>query len=136
MTTALSQVMLIDDDPLTILLFDKINRIVGFAQEVISFYNAVDALDYLQRTKTDRPDVIFLDICMPIVNGWQFLEQFKTLSESSVSSPTIFMLATSADQSDMNRAKKFDSVADYIVKPLTVERLRAVQRQLSGAVLT
>jgi CheY-like chemotaxis protein len=91
------------------------------------FYSAVDGLDYLS-SLADRhqeaPEIILLDICMPIVNGWQFLAQFEAMGWSET---TIYMLASSTDQEQINRAKKVANVKDYIVKPLTVERLRMIK---------
>lgn len=130
------RVMLIDDDPLTSLMFTKINERVGFATEILTFHSAVDALDYLLTPEVPTPEVIFLDIRMPIVSGWQFLKQFKSLDAPDLRQTKVFMLTTSVSQSDMNRAKKFDSVADYIVKPLTAARLQAIQTQLVAAPLT
>ena len=133
----LDKVMIIDDDPISGIILDKVNTHVNFAKEVISMYSAVDALDYLLSLEDWRktaPEVIFLDICMPIVNGWQFLEQFKTLETPGLQNTKIFMLATSSDQSDINRAKKFGSVEDYIVKPLTADRLGAIQAKINTKV--
>lgn len=130
----LDKILIIDDDPISGIILEKVNAHVHFATEVISLYSAVDALDYLLSLKDRRetaPEVIFLDICMPIVNGWQFLEQFKTLEAPGLQNTIIFMLATSSDQSDINRAKKFASVEDYIVKPLTADRLSAIQATLN-----
>ena len=132
----LDKVMIIDDDPVTSLLFNKINASVNFAKEAISFYSAVDGLDYLlspENQKQKAPEVIFLDICMPIVNGWQFLDRVNALENPSLQHTVIFMLTASSDQSDINRAKKFASVEDYIVKPLTIERLKIIQTKFADS---
>ena len=125
--------MVIDDDPITSIMLEKINASVNFAKEVLSFYSAVDGLDYLlslnDKVKA-APQVIFLDISMPIVSGWQFLERYSAL-DFPLEKTAIYMLTASADQSDINRAKKFAHVHDYLVKPLTVSRLQAIQATLS-----
>lgn len=123
----LNKMMIIDDDPITSVVLEKVNTTLGFAQEVVSFYSAVDGLDYLLslREKNQRlPEVIFLDISMPIVSGWQFLEHYESLSFSGT---TIYMLTASNDQSDINRAKKFANVEDYLVKPLTISQMKAIR---------
>ena len=133
----LDKVMIIDDDPITSILLEKVNADVNFANKVLSFYSAVDGLDYLLSLNESRqtaPEVIFLDINMPIVSGWQFLERYRTL-EISKGPTAIYMLTASADQSDINRAKRFTHVNDYLVKPLTVGRLQTIQAAL-GTTLT
>ena len=126
--------MLIDDDPITSLLLERVNAIVDLTTEVASFHSAVDALDCLRQCdRHTAPEVIFLDICMPIVSGWQFLQQFKELENHHLASTRVYMLTTSTAQSDMNRAKKFDSVVDYIVKPLTIACLQRMQDETKGA---
>ena len=125
--------MLIDDDPITSLLLERVNALAGFSDEVTTFYSAVDALDCLRQCdETSAPEIIFLDICMPIVSGWQFLKKFKALENKHLANTSVYMLTTSSAQSDMNRAKKFDSVVDYVVKPLTVDRLQRIQNTLDS----
>lgn len=123
-------IIVIDDDPIAGLLVERANHKVQLAERVLCFYSAVDGLDYLTslaNQQEEAPEIIFLDICMPIVSGWQFLEQFSTFAWSDT---VIYMLASSTDQEHINRAKKVASVKDYIVKPLTTERLRTIQDQL------
>ena len=120
-------ILVIDDDPIVGLIVERANLKVQLAEQVQCFYNAVDGLDYLTGLADqhkEAPEIIFLDICMPIVNGWQFLEQFETIGWSET---TIYMLASSTDQEQINRAKKVANVENYIVKPLTVERLRMIK---------
>ena len=122
-----NSIVVIDDDPIVGLIVERANLKVQLAEHVQCFYSAVDGLDYLTglaNQHKEAPEIIFLDICMPIVNGWQFLEQFETIGWSET---TIYMLASSTDQEQINRAKKVAHVADYIVKPLTVERLKIIK---------
>jgi CheY-like chemotaxis protein len=122
-------ILVIDDDPIASLIMERANHKVQLAEQVHCFYSAVDGLDYLSDLKARRqkfPEIIFLDICMPIVSGWQFLEQLAALGETDTS---VYMLASSTDQEHINRAKNVASVKDYIVKPITVERLRAIKNQ-------
>ena len=127
-----NKMLVIDDDPIVGLLAQRTNHRVQLAEQVICFYSAVDGLDYLTSLadrQKEAPEVIFLDICMPIVNGWQFLEQFNNFGWSETA---IYMLASSTDQEQINRAKKVASVEDYIVKPLTVERLKMIKNDFAS----
>ncbi len=122
-------ILVIDDDPIASLIMERANHMVQLAEQVHCFYSAVDGLNYLNDLKARRqkfPEIIFLDICMPIVSGWQFLEQLEALGGTDTS---VYMLALSADQEHMNRAMNVASVKDYIVKPITVERLKAIKSQ-------
>ena len=125
-----NSIVVIDDDPIVGLIVERANLKVQLAEQVQCFYSAVDGLDYLTSLadrQKEAPELIFLDICMPIVSGWQFLEQFETMGCSET---TIYMLASSTDQEQINRAKKVASVEDYIVKPLTTERLMRIKNCL------
>ena len=127
----LNTTIIIDDDPMTAIIFEKINGVLHFTREILGFYSAVDGLDYLLNLKDNRqdaPDAIFLDITMPIVSGWQFLEQYEALSFPET---TVYMLTASDDQSDINRAKKFANVKDYLVKPLTLGLVKTVLEDLT-----
>ncbi len=126
----MNTIVVIDDDPIAGLLVERANHKVQLAERVLCFYSAVDGLDYLSglaNQQEEAPEIIFLDICMPIVNGWQFLEQFSALGWSDTA---IYMLTTSISQEQINRAKKVANVKDYIVKPLTTERLRTIKNNL------
>lgn len=126
------KILVIDDDHINNIIFEKLSGIVGFAEEIVSFISAVDGLDYLQniqKNEEEPPNIIFLDIRMPIVNGWEFLERFSEFRETYFKDTSIYMLTSSSDQSDVNKAKNFAIVNDYIVKPLTIEALKKVQEK-------
>ena len=68
------------------------------------------------------PDVIFLDINMPVMNGWQFLEQFKEVQPSFNKEIVIYSVSSSFDDRDINRSKEYTEVTDYIIKPVRKNR--------------
>lgn len=122
-------VLLIDDDKATN-FFNKmvVNRHGGF-DEVESVESGYDALDYLKSVndKTDlKPDLIFLDINMPGMNGWEFLSEFVKLDQSITSDIKVILLSTSSDPADVKRAIKKHPVTDYINKPLSFLLLNEV----------
>ncbi len=96
---------------------------------VIVKNTGLEALEYL-KTKKDaiesHPDLIFLDINMPGMNGWEFLEEYNKLVKELQSQVIIIMLTTSDNPDDENKAKKYSFVSDYIIKPLTKERLNEI----------
>ncbi len=129
----IKQVLVIDDDPINNIIFQKLSEFTDFAEEIITFISAVDSLDFLQNIQENQqtlPDVIFLDIRMPIVNGWAFLEKLDELNKSHFfDGMDIYMLTSSSEQSDINKAKNYHLVTDYIVKPLAIEKLEEIKEK-------
>ncbi len=126
------KLLLIDDDHINNIIFEKLSGFAGFAEEIVSFISAVDGLDYLkelQKNEEEPPNIIFLDIRMPIVNGWEFLERLSEFREAYFNNTSIYMLTSSSDQSDVNKAKNFAIVNDYLVKPMTIEALKKLQEK-------
>lgn len=128
----IKKVLVIDDDQINNIIFKKLSVITDFADEVVTYISAVDGLDYLQtlqKNNEEPPSLIFLDIRMPIVNGWEFLEKFQYFKDQYFKDTSIYMLTSSSDQSDVNKAKNFPIVNDYIVKPLSVEALNEIKEK-------
>lgn len=125
MKNKIHSVLLIDDS-IPINYFHKI--IVeksGVALSCIAVNNGQEALDYIQ-TKQDTqerlPELIFVDINMPVMNGWDFLKKFQAKHKSVLKEVVMVMLTTSINPDDREEAKRFD-VSNYLAKPLTVEVL-------------
>jgi CheY-like chemotaxis protein len=123
------KLLLIDDDPVT----NVINtRIIGRLQtlQVSVFTNANDALHQLREWSTiqlvEFPDIIFLDINMPQMDGWDFLNEFEKLPGHVHGKCRVIMLTSSIDFSDIKRSKTYSTVTDFISKPLTLDKLNTV----------
>jgi CheY-like chemotaxis protein len=115
-------VWLIDDDNVT----NMLNRF--FLEEhfthlnITAFVYAQDALNTLLQT-TQKPDFIFLDINMPVMNGWEFLEALGKNVSETISLPQIYLLSSSLDPSDKSKASKITLVKGFISKPLEIEKI-------------
>ncbi|MFY0685806.1 MAG: response regulator [Cyclobacteriaceae bacterium] len=115
-------IMLIDDDDSTNFLNSTIVKRSGLAQQVSTFQGAQQALDFLQSCpQHELPELILLDINMPIMNGWDFLDAFEALALSNM--PRVVMLTSSINPDDEQKASGFSSVVGYRSKPLSTEML-------------
>lgn len=122
---------IIDDDKLTIRLMTMLISKNNFCEEITSFYNPQTALDNIKTNGQDPdnlPDVILLDLNMPTLDGWQFLDEFITLPLQKEIS--IFIVTSSIDPLDIEMAKKYKMVKSYIMKPITAQKLEAATQLL------
>lgn len=123
---------IIDDDKLTVKLMNILIAKSKFCEEIHSFYNAQLAIDSL-RENHDRndmlPDAILLDLNMPVMDGWQFLDEFIHLPIKKEIS--IFIMTSSIDPADIEMAKKYAVIKDYIMKPITAVKLDLLCKLIS-----
>ncbi|MBL0341563.1 MAG: response regulator [Bacteroidetes bacterium] len=119
--------MLVDDNPLDNLINSQLIETAGFALKINKHESAKETLDFLKNaTPEELPEVIFLDIIMPVMDGFQFLEEFEKLGETITKKCKIILLSTSDSFKDLNRANKNRLVKKFLNKPLTVEMLSAI----------
>src|SRR3954468_12518166 len=123
-----TDVLLVEDDPITIMVCDRIIKMTSFAEKVKSCENGKIAMDYLSGLADNEPSptIIFLDINMPVMNGWDFLEEFDKIKGRFSSLPRIYLLSSTVDPEDYKRAKNFNLVEDFISKPLSKEFLQNI----------
>jgi CheY-like chemotaxis protein len=116
--------LLIDDNEIDQLLHRKIIELSFPQASITQFLNAPEALQFLQQsTFTDTHFVVLLDIKMPSMDGFQFLEAFDKLNGELKTHFTIYLLSSSLNQFDISRAKSNKYVKDMIIKPLTSDTL-------------
>ena len=114
-------VVLIDDDEATNVYHDIIVQEAGVVEEYQIFDSAVDALEFL-KNQEQAPDFILLDINMPRMTGWEFLEEYKKLNQAG-DPPKVIMLTTSLGIFDKKQAEENPLVSGFWQKPLTLEML-------------
>lgn len=115
---------LIEDDPMHIFLSKKYLEMTGRIENIMICQNGKEAYDKLQAIFTSGeilPELILLDLNMPIWDGWQFLEKFKDIPIQS--KITIYILTSSINEADREKARHFNNVNNYVVKPIKLETL-------------
>ncbi len=121
--------MLVDDNHSDNFFHEREIKKQNPAMLVISKNSAKEGLEYLKSTvATDNtlPELIFLDINMPGMNGWEFLQEYHKLEKDIQSKVIVVMLTTSDNPDDEAKAKNWDFISDYITKPLTKEILEDI----------
>ena len=124
---------LIDDDDLGIYLTEQLLRAEGFSNTICTFQSAEEALERLVKArKGTAPQVVFLDLNMPIMNGWQFLDALAPYENDLRGICHIYILTSSLALTDLEKARHYDLVAGLIHKPLDSEEIRVIQSQMEN----
>lgn len=124
---------LVDDDEIFVFLTKRTIEETKLVELIKVFENGLDALNFLKANKdnTDAlPEIILLDLSMPIMNGWQFLEEFTLLNPMIGKTITIYICSSSISPDDVARAKAISEVTDYIIKPVNKEKLIELIKKL------
>ncbi len=125
-------VMLVDDNEIDNMINQKMLESANFADQFYVYTSGQSALDFLENlVKQDSarellPDMILLDINMPLIDGFQFLDKYAELNTSVKPDVDVFMLTTSINPSDKERADENKLITKFLIKPLTAEQLESL----------
>lgn len=125
----IKNLMIIDDDDVFVFLTKKTIAQVNFVENIKVFDNGLDSINYIKENRENPdllPEVIFLDLSMPIMDGWQFLDEYILLEPKIEKEIIIYVISSSISPDDLKKAKSIKVVTDFIVKPITTEKLREV----------
>ncbi|MBI2793428.1 MAG: response regulator [Ignavibacteria bacterium] len=127
-------VALVDDDRIYQFTTERLLQRLGIDISFLWFKDGEEALEYIEKHKLDAnalPDILIVDINMPFMDGWQFLDAFKELKPLSAKPIDIYMVSSSIDDRDMRRARSIAEVRDYVEKPITREKLLVILSAIS-----
>jgi len=131
--TKYSTVMLIDDSEIDNFINQKMMQGHAFCERIYVHTNSKSALEFIKSLKTTGlelqellPQIIFLDINMPIMDGFQFIDEFEKIGKEVTSNCKIIMLTSSINPADIEKSKQNPSIHRYINKPLTREVLESL----------
>jgi len=115
----------IDDDKIYVYGLKKLINIKQLCPNLIEFENGKLAIDFLANPQNQQslPDIIFLDISMPVMDGWDFMDNYVKIKPQLGKKITVYMISSSINQDDINRAKNISEVSDYVVKPVSPNKL-------------
>ncbi|HEX4888309.1 MAG TPA: response regulator [Luteibaculaceae bacterium] len=129
----LEQVCIIDDDPIYIFGAKRMIQKAEVCESIMVYRNgkeAFESLHALYQAQVKLPDVILLDLNMPIWDGWQFLDEFTKIPiEQKI---ILYIVTSSVDPADMEKAKKYALVSNFVVKPITSESIRSMFDPILG----
>lgn len=125
---------LIDDDQTFTFLTRKIIASTGFATRIVGSADGQEAIGYLNdqiSNKNPLPDLILLDLSMPIMDGWEFLEEYSSLDPQIKKKTKLYIVSSSISPHDVERAKSYSAVKDFLVKPIRKDKLTEIFQSLS-----
>jgi CheY-like chemotaxis protein len=124
---------IIDDDKIYQFMLHKIIRDHKLAERLVPFFDGEKAIQYLRDNYANIeniPDILFLDVNMPIMDGWQFMEEYASIKANINKKIDIFLLSSSVNPIDIERASKINEVSSYLVKPIKLHEVKKIFKNL------
>jgi CheY-like chemotaxis protein len=135
----LDLILCVDDDPITLMLCKMVIAKSSFATEIITAQNGEEALNYFDDLKLNNlgaeikkyPSLVFLDLNMPVMDGWEFLDHFsKEEYTTTFKNTKIIVLSSTIDPNDIQKSKTYPMVLDFLSKPITKEIIEHLKERL------
>ena len=122
---------IIDDDNVYVSLIRRIVKVKNLCKNLLIFKNGQEALTYFETLLTNLelekiPEIIFIDLNMPVMDGWEFLSNFTKIKNKFGKVITLYVVSSSINPIDIEKAEKIDSVKQYLIKPVTIRDLEDI----------
>lgn len=133
MSYKLSTAGIIDDDQVYQLVMRRAIEQSGMVKDVLQFYDGEEAINFFKEKHQHPevlPELILLDINMPYMDGWQFLDEFIKIPFKGEYQRTIYIISSSSTMEDLNKAKQYSIVSGYHIKPITKDKFEEILRRL------
>jgi len=130
---SVKNLLLIDDDEIFTFMTKRIIEKTNLAEQIKIFVNGKEAIDFLTSVSGKPellPEIIFLDLSMPILDGWGFLEEYILLKPKFGKKITLYIISSSVSPKDHERAKSYSEVSDFIIKPMSKEKFIDIVKNL------
>lgn len=114
-------IFLVDDDPINNLINKRLLGKVGITNQIIEFLEGEEALTQIEILPSEHQVLIFLDINMPVLNGWEFIEKYSDFFPNR--QDKIVILSSSIDYQDRQKAREYQIVSGFLEKPLTLNKI-------------
>lgn len=127
----ISLACIIEDEPMHLFITKKMLTLTGMVDSLLIFSNGKEAYDKLKAiflASEKLPEVILLDLNMPVWDGWQFLEEFTKIPINT--KVIIYILTSSNNPDDLKRAEIYNMSEKYLVKPISLEELKIVLSEM------
>lgn len=130
----LTKICIVDDDDIYRFTIERTLESLELPTKTMTFSDGEQAINFISdhlNEDAELPDIIFLDIDMPVMDGFQFMEEYEKIKSNVAKDMTIYMVSSSLDPVDIVSAKKISSISDYIVKPISSDRLKSILEDLN-----
>lgn len=120
---------IVDDDKIYVFSLKKLLAINNLCKNILVFENGEKALNYItpiMSNSDELPDIILLDLNMPVMDGWEFLDEFIKIKSKINKQIEIFMVSSSINPADIEKAKQYQELTDYLIKPVSFNELSKV----------
>lgn len=120
---------IIDDDDIYQFTTSVLLKKTDLVNKIILFSNGLKAINFLKEelgNKENIPDILFLDVNMPVMDGWEFLEEYLLIKPMMPKTVIIYMVSSSVDEKDVLKAKSISTLSGYLVKPISSQNIMEV----------
>lgn len=130
------KIALVDDDKVFHFIINRSFVNLYPDCKILNFSNCADFLNFLKRNMGDTaliPDVVLMDLNTPFMSGWEFLERYEILERDMLKRPDIYLISSSIDPGDVEKARQFNSVSRFYSKPLLADQITEIMEKAKTA---